>query len=51
MSPQLISILALAVMFVIATVVPVNMGILAFVGAFLVGTMVADLPSKDIIAA
>ena len=50
MSPQLISILALAVMFVIATVVPVNMGILAFVGAFLVGTMVADLPSKDIIA-
>jgi hypothetical protein len=29
---ELISILALALMFVIATVVPVNMGILAFVG-------------------
>jgi di/tricarboxylate transporter len=50
MSPELISILALTVMFVIATVVPVNMGILAFVGAFLVGTIVADMPSKDIIA-
>ena len=50
MSPQLISILALAVMFVIATMVPVNMGILAFVGAFLVGTIIADMPSKDIIA-
>jgi Kef-type K+ transport system membrane component KefB len=49
MSPELISILALAVMFVIATVVPVNMGVLAFVGAFLVGTVVADLPTKDII--
>ena len=50
MSPELISILALAVMFVIATIVPVNMGILAFVGAFLVGTIIADMPSKDIIA-
>jgi di/tricarboxylate transporter len=49
MSPELISILALAVMFVIATIVPVNMGILAFVGAFLVGTLVADLPTDDII--
>ena len=49
MSPEWISILALAVMFVIATIVPVNMGILAFVGAFLVGTLVADLPAADII--
>jgi di/tricarboxylate transporter len=49
MSPELISILALAVMFVIATIVPVNMGILAFVGAFLVGTIVADMPTDDII--
>ena len=29
-------------MFVTATIVPINMGILAFVGAFLVGTLVAD---------
>ncbi len=50
MSPELISILALALMFVVATVVPVNMGILAFVGAFLVGTLVVHMPSKDIIA-
>jgi hypothetical protein len=49
MSPELISILALAAMFVVATIRPVNMGVLAFVGAFLVGTLVADL-STDIIA-
>jgi di/tricarboxylate transporter len=48
-SPELISILALVTMFVIATIVPVNMGLLAFVGAFLVGTLVADLPTPDII--
>jgi di/tricarboxylate transporter len=50
MSPEMISILALAVMFVIATVLPVNMGLLAFVGAFLVGTMVAGQSTKEIIA-
>lgn len=50
MSPELISILGLAVMFVIATVLPANMGMLAFVGAFLVGTLVADMPSDDVIA-
>ena len=38
MSPQLISIYALVAMFVVATILPVNMGVLAFVGAFLVGT-------------
>ena len=37
-------------MFVIATIVPVNMGIVAFVGAFLVGTLVAEHASKDIVA-
>ena len=50
MSPQLISIYALVLMFVIATVLPVNMGVLAFVGAFLVGTLVAGQATKDIIA-
>jgi Na+/H+ antiporter NhaD/arsenite permease-like protein len=49
MSPELLSILALGVMFVVATVVPVNIGILAFVGAFLVGTTVAGLSTDDII--
>jgi di/tricarboxylate transporter len=50
MSPQLISIYALCAMFVVATVLPVNMGVLAFVGAYLVGTLVAGMSTRDIIA-
>ena len=50
MSPEVLSILGLCVMFVIATILPVNMGVLAFVGAFLVGTPVAGMATKDIIA-
>jgi di/tricarboxylate transporter len=50
MSAQLISIYALAAMFVIATILPVNMGVLAFVGAFLVGTLVAGQSANAIIA-
>jgi di/tricarboxylate transporter len=47
-SPELLSILALVLMFVIATILPVNMGIVAFVGAFLIGTLVADQATEDI---
>jgi di/tricarboxylate transporter len=50
MTPHLISIYALVAMFVIATVWPINMGVLAFVGAFLVGTLLAAQTTKDIIA-
>ena len=50
MSAQLISIYALCAMFVVATILPVNMGVLAFVGAFLVGTLVAGMSTRDIIA-
>jgi di/tricarboxylate transporter len=50
MSPELISILALVAMFAVATVLPVNMGVLAFVGAGIVGTTVAGLGTNDIIA-
>jgi di/tricarboxylate transporter len=49
MSPELISILVLALIFVVATVLPINIGVLAFVGAFLVGTLVADQSTDDII--
>ena len=49
MSNELISILALVAMFVVATLVPINMGVLAFVGAFLVGTLLAGMPPADII--
>jgi di/tricarboxylate transporter len=48
-SPELVSIYALVAMFVIATVLPVNMGALALVAAFLVGTLVADLSTDDIL--
>ena len=49
MSHELISILALVAMFVVATLVPVNMGVLAFVGAFLIGTLVAEMKVGDVI--
>jgi di/tricarboxylate transporter len=50
MTPQLISIYALVAMFVVATIWPINMGVLAFVGAFLVGTLVAGQEADAIIA-
>jgi di/tricarboxylate transporter len=50
MSPELISILVLGLIFVIATLLPVNIGVLAFAAAFLVGTVVADQSTDDIIA-
>ncbi|CAL9414909.1 hypothetical protein SUDANB58_01723 [Streptomyces sp. enrichment culture] len=50
MSPELVSILALAVVFVIATTRSVNMGALAFAAAFGVGTLVAGLDADGIFA-
>jgi di/tricarboxylate transporter len=49
-SSHMISIYVLAIMFVIATVLPINMGVIAFVGAFLVGTLVAGMQTKAIMA-
>ena len=43
MSAELISILALVAIFVLATTLSVNMGALAFAGAFLVGTLAGGL--------
>ncbi|WP_399939146.1 SLC13 family permease [Streptomyces sp. BBFR25] len=50
MSPELISILVLVVVFVIATTRSVNMGALAFAAAFGVGSLVADLDADGIFA-
>ena len=50
MSAELISILALAAMFVVATLLPINMGLLAFAAAFLVGTLAGDLTTDEILA-
>jgi di/tricarboxylate transporter len=47
---ELIPILALIAMFVAATLLPINMGTLGFVAAFLVGTLAVGMKSDDIIA-
>ena len=49
MSTELIPILALVVMFIAATVWPVNMGALGFVAAFFVGTLAVGMSTDDII--
>jgi di/tricarboxylate transporter len=48
MSAHMMSIYVLVAMFVLATVLPINMGVIAFVGAFLVGTLVAGMTTKAI---
>jgi di/tricarboxylate transporter len=50
MNPHWIAIGALGAMFVVATALPINMGVLAFSGAFLVGTLVAGMEAKAIMA-
>jgi di/tricarboxylate transporter len=47
---ELIPILALVAMFVAATLLPINMGTLGFVAAFLVGTVAVGMNTDDIIA-
>ena len=49
MPTELIPILALAVMFIAATVLPVNMGALGFVAAFFVGTVAVGMDADQII--
>ncbi|MGY1830618.1 SLC13 family permease [Geodermatophilus sp. SYSU D01180] len=49
MSPEIVTILALVVIFAIATFLPINMGALAFTAAFLVGTLSVGLTTDDIL--
>ncbi len=49
MSPEWVSILALVALFVVGTVLPINMGALAFVAAWLVGMYSLDLTEKEIV--
>lgn len=49
MSTELITIVVLVVMFVIATAFPVNLGALALMGAFLVGTVALGLDVDEIL--
>lgn len=50
MSPEWVSILALAALFLVGTLLPINMGALAFVAAWLVGMYSLGLDEKEIIA-
>jgi len=50
MSPEWVAILALVALFVVGTVLPINMGALAFVAAWLVGMFALDLDEKEIIS-
>jgi di/tricarboxylate transporter len=49
-SPQIACIVGLIVLFVLGTVLPVNMGALAFVMAFVVGGLYVDMPAAAILA-
>lgn len=48
MSPELFSIIVLVVIFVVATVWPINLGVMGFVAAFLIGTLLGSLSADDI---
>jgi Na+/H+ antiporter NhaD/arsenite permease-like protein len=50
MGPEWVSIIALVALFVVGTVLPINMGALAYVAAWLVGMYALDLPEKEILA-
>lgn len=50
MNIQILSIVLLAGMFVIATIQPINMGVLAFACAFLIGSLVMSMKAADIFA-
>jgi di/tricarboxylate transporter len=49
-SPEIVTILALVVIFAIATFLPINMGALAFTAAFIVGTLSVGLTTDDILS-
>ncbi|GGG16457.1 hypothetical protein GCM10007304_33220 [Rhodococcoides trifolii] len=49
-SVEILPLLALVAMFAIATIFPINIGILGFVGAFVVGAFVLGYDDKEILA-
>ena len=50
MSPEWAAITALIVLFLVGTVLPINMGALGFVAAWIVGVLALDLQEKEIVA-
>jgi di/tricarboxylate transporter len=49
MTPELVSIVALIALFVVGSLLPINMGVLGFIAAWLVGMYSLDLTEKEII--
>jgi di/tricarboxylate transporter len=49
-SPEVLSLVVLVIMFVLATALPINMGTLGFTAAFLFGTLVLDLDVDGVLA-
>ena len=49
MSPELVSILALVALFIVGTVLPINMGALGFVAAWGVGMYALGLDEREIV--
>src|SRR3712207_312192 len=49
MSPEIVTIIGLVVIFAIATFLPINMGALAFTAAFIIGTLSVGLSTDDIL--
>ncbi len=50
MGPEWVAIIALVALFIVGTVLPINMGALAYVAAWLVGMYSLDLDEKEILA-
>ena len=50
MGPEWVAIIALVALFVVGTVLPINMGALGYVAAWLVGMYALDLDEKEILA-
>ncbi|WP_453996681.1 SLC13 family permease [Bacillus nitroreducens] len=50
MSIELISILILLLMFIIGSVLPINIGLLGFIASFIVGSIIAGMEINDIFA-
>lgn len=51
MSPEIVPLISLIAMFVIATIFPINIGFLGFVGAFAVGALYLGLDDKEVLEA
>ena len=50
MSPELISIIVLVVMFIVASALPINLGAMAFAAAYLVGILFGGMSTEEIFA-